>query len=252
MTTNKKLHLKDEYNSWFDSSYYHLLYENRDYKEAKEFVKTILEYLNLEKKSFILDAACGKGRHSIEMEKLGYKVLGIDLSKNSISEAKKFKNKNLDFIIHDISVPLKKEFDAVFNLFTSFGYHSKKRDLDIIKTIEKNLVNNGIGVIDFFNLNKVKKDLIKSEIINRKNIKFTIKRKVCNDFVIKNININDKSERHDFIEKVNALTLEDFKNYFKKTNLQIKEIFGNYNLEKFDLKSSPRLIIIFDKKIPVK
>ena len=196
MTTNKKLHLKDEYNSWFDSSYYHLLYENRDYKEAKEFVKTILEHLKLEKKSFILDAACGKGRHSIEIEKLGYKVLGIDLSKNSICEAKKFKNKNLDFIVHDISEPLNKKFDAVFNLFTSFGYHSKKRDLDIIKTIEKNLVNNGIGVIDFFNLNKVKKELIKSEIINKKNIKFSIKRKVFNDFVIKNININDRSEKY--------------------------------------------------------
>ncbi len=252
MITNKKLHLKGEYNSWFDSSYYHILYENRDYKEAKEFVKTILKHLKLEKKSFILDAACGKGRHSIEMEKLGFKVLGIDLSKNSISEAKKFKNKNLDFIIHDISEPLEKEFDAVFNLFTSFGYHSRKRDLDIIKTIEKNLVNNGIGVIDFFNLNKVKKELILNEIINKKNIKFTIKRKVKNGYVIKNISIKDKSERHVFTEKVNALTLKDFQNYFKKTNLQIKEIFGNYNLDKFEPNSSSRLIIIFHKKIPAK
>ena len=26
--------------TWFDSSYYHILYKNRDYKEAREFVKT--------------------------------------------------------------------------------------------------------------------------------------------------------------------------------------------------------------------
>ena len=252
MTTNKKLHLKNEYNTWFNSSYYHILYKNRDYKEAKEFVKTILKHLNLEKQSSILDAACGKGRHSIEMERLGYKVLGIDLSNNSINEAKKFKKKNLDFLIHDIAVPLKKEFDAIFNLFTSFGYHSRKKDLEIIKTIEKNLVNNGVGVIDFFNLNKIKKELIQNEIIKRKNIKFTISRKVSNDFVMKNISIYDKSKRYHFSEKVNALSLDDFKNYFKKTNLQIKEIFGNYDLDKFDPESSPRLIIIFHKKIPAK
>ena len=99
MTTNKKLHLKNEYNTWFNSSYYHILYKNRDYKEAKEFVKTILKHLKLEKQSSILDAACGKGRHSIEMERLGYKVLGIDLSNNSINEAKKFKKKNTNLII---------------------------------------------------------------------------------------------------------------------------------------------------------
>ena len=56
--------------TWFDSSYYHILYKNRDYKEAREFVKTN-KALKLRKKSNILDAACGKGRHSIEIEKLG-------------------------------------------------------------------------------------------------------------------------------------------------------------------------------------
>ena len=34
-----------EYNNWFDSLYYHILYDNRDYNEAKEFVKTILNHL---------------------------------------------------------------------------------------------------------------------------------------------------------------------------------------------------------------
>ena len=97
MTTNKKLDLKNKYNIWFDSPYYHILYENRDYKEAEKFIKTIVKYIELEKNSTILDAACGKGRHSIEMEKLGFKVLGIDLSKNSIKEAKKYEIKILNF-----------------------------------------------------------------------------------------------------------------------------------------------------------
>jgi hypothetical protein len=47
---------------------------------------------------------------------------------------------------------------------------------------------------------------------------------------------------------VNGLNLNDFKNYFKKTNLEINEIFGDYELNKFDLNYSPRLIIVFKKK----
>ena len=138
MSKNFNIDYKDDYNKWFDSPYYHILYENRDHKEAKNFIKKILKYLKLDRGSKILDAACGKGRHSIEIEKLGYKVLGIDLSKNSINKAKKNENENLKFLIHDISIPLESEFDAVFNLFTSFGYHTKKKDLDVLYTIEKN------------------------------------------------------------------------------------------------------------------
>ena len=243
-----KLDLKKEYNQWFDSPFYHILYKNRDYNEAEEFIKNILKYLKLKKGSSILDAACGKGRHSIIIEKLGYNVLGIDLSKNSIKEAKKSENINLKFKIHDISVPLKKKFDAVFNLFTSFGYHSKKKDVEILNTLEKNIKNEGIGLIDFFNIDKIKKELIREENIKKDKIKFKIKRKVHNNQVIKNINFNFNSVEYNFTEKVNALKLSDFKKYFNKTNLIITEVFGDYQLNKFDSENSPRLIILFKKK----
>tara|TARA_B100000768_G_scaffold168024_1_gene172570 strand:- start:59 stop:817 length:759 start_codon:yes stop_codon:yes gene_type:complete len=252
MSNNSKLDLNNQFNSWFDSSYYHILYKNRNYKEAKRFIEKIISHLKLSKKSKILDAACGKGRHSIEIEKLGYNVLGIDLSKNSIEIAKKNENDNLKFLVHDISIPLKREFNAVFNLFTSFGYQNKKKDLEIIITMEKNLKNNGIGVIDFLNINRVKKDLIKNEILIRDNIKFNIMRDINNDCVTKKISFNHNSKEYNFKEKVNALNLNNFKDYFSKTNLIIKEVFGDYQLNKYDSDSSPRLIIIFQKKIPVK
>lgn len=241
-----------EYNNWFDSTYYHILYDNRDYNEAKEFVKTILNHLNLKKNSKILDAACGKGRHSIEIEKFGYKVTGIDLSKNSISEAKKHENKNLNFLIHDISIPMNEKFDAVFNLFTSFGYNDKVKDLDVLNAIEMNLKNDGIGIIDFFNIKKVRNELVESEVIVKKDIKFKIKRRVNKNFVSKNITFEDNHIKYSFNENVNALSLNEFKEYFSKTNLEIQEVFGDYNLNNFNSSSSQRLIILFQKKIPAK
>ena len=237
-----------DYNNWFDSSYYHILYDNRDYNEAKEFVKTILNHLKLKKNSKILDAACGKGRHSIEIEKFGYKVTGIDLSKNSIKEAKKNENKNLNFLIHDISVPMNEKYDAVFNLFTSFGYHDKKKDLDVLNAIEINLKNNGIGIIDFFNINRVKNELVKKEIIVKKDIKFNITRKVNKNYVSKNITFEDNQTSYKYNESVNALSLKEFEEYFSKTNLEILEVFGDYNLKEFKTNVSPRLIILFQKR----
>jgi 5'-3' exonuclease len=44
------------------------------------------------------------------------------------------------------------------------------------------------------------------------------------------------------------LSLKDFEEYFKKTNLEIIELFGDYDLNQFVEKKSPRLIIIFKKK----
>ncbi len=251
MSKKFNIDYKDDYNKWFDSPYYHILYENRDHIEAKNFIEKIIKYLKLDKGSKILDAACGNGRHSIEIEKLGYKVLGIDLSKNSIKKAKKNENKNLNFLIHDISIPFESEFDAVFNLFTSFGYHTKKKDLDVLYAIEKNLKNGGIGVIDFFNINKVKKNLIENEIIIKRNIKFKITRKIHKDYIKKSISFYDKKKEYNFNEKVNNLSLDNFINYLSKTNLEIQEVFGDYDLNPFNSKKSSRLIIVL-KKIPVK
>jgi len=47
---------------------------------------------------------------------------------------------------------------------------------------------------------------------------------------------------------VNTLSFEDFEKYFKKTNLEIIQIFGDYDLNEFVENKSPRLIIIFKKK----
>ena len=55
--------IENWYTSWFDSPYYHILYKNRDDKEAGLFMKNLTSFLNLSTSSKILDLACGKGRH---------------------------------------------------------------------------------------------------------------------------------------------------------------------------------------------
>lgn len=72
------------FTSWFDTPFYHILYKDRDDTEAQHFMDKLTGYLNIPEGGSILDLACGKGRHSIYLNSLGFDVTGADLSENSI------------------------------------------------------------------------------------------------------------------------------------------------------------------------
>ena len=140
------------FSTWFDSPYYHILYKNRNEEEAQVFMDNITHYLNMPENGTILDLACGKGRHSIYLNKLGYQVTGVDLSENSIATANESSNETLQFITHDMREPWNETYDAVFNLFTSFGYFDTHEDnIKTLKAIKDSINEYGFGVIDFFN-----------------------------------------------------------------------------------------------------
>mgnify|MGYP000453829180 CR=1 FL=1 len=139
------------FQSWFDTPYYHILYKQRNNTEAENFIRKLVTYLETDKNQSILDLACGKGRHSIFLNSLGYKVKGVDLSSQSILEATKYANDRLEFEIHDMRTPLDTKYDLILNLFTSFGYfESDEENVKMLNSVEKTLKLNGTFVLDFF------------------------------------------------------------------------------------------------------
>lgn len=232
--------------SWFDSPYYHILYKYRDDKEAKCFMDNLIQYLKIPKGAKILDLACGKGRHSIYLQTVGFQVTGVDLSEQSILDAKQFENENLRFAVHNMTQPYPDTFDAVFNLFTSFGYSENDNDnIRTIEAIKAALNKEGIGVIDFMNVNFVMKFLIQVDIKTVDGIDFHQKRGLKNGFIVKDIGFQINGEHYEYQEKVKALTLDDFKRLFEQAELQLLDVFGDYNLSKYDSDYSERLIMIF-------
>ncbi len=241
--------LKDSlmwYASWFDTPYYHILYKDRDHTEASDFMDNLTHYLSLEKGEKILDLACGKGRHSIYLNQLGFDVTGVDLSENSIRYASQFENATLKFRVHDMCRPYSEKFSAVFNLFTSFGYFDKEEDnLNTIKAIKADLNDRGFGVIDFMNVDYIIENLVPEEIKEVNGIVFNIKRYIEDGYIYKEIRFNDNNEDFFFTERVKAITLADFQKYFDEADVCLLDIFGDYKLKKFNIKTSPRLILIF-------
>lgn len=239
-------HSKDWYTSWFDTPFYHILYKDRDEKEAQSFMENLTSYLNVDEKGNILDLACGKGRHAVYLNSIGYNVTGIDLSQKSIDFAKNFENINLKFDVHDMRKPYHNKFNAVFNLFTSFGFFEDDLDdLNTIRAIKANLKENGIGVIDFMNTDFVIDNLVADNSKVVEDITFNLKRYVSDNFVIKDIEFEYDGEQNSFQEKVKALRLTDFQDMFDQTGVQLLDVFGDYKLHKFDHKTSERLIMIF-------
>jgi SAM-dependent methyltransferase len=232
--------------SWFDTTYYHLLYKDRNDSEAELFMTHLTNFLNLPENGTILDLACGKGRHAKFLNSLSYKVTGVDLSENSILTAKKYENDSLEFQVHDMRKPYAQKFDAVFNLFTSFGYFDDDNDnIKTLNAIQKSLNDTGFGVIDFMNVEYIIENLVAEETKTVEHITFHIKRYVKDGFIFKEIRFTDAGENHFYTEKVQAITLKDFERYFEQTDINLLAIFGDYKLNKFYSNTSKRLILLF-------
>lgn len=237
--------MSDWFESWFDTSFYHILYKNRDHNEARNFVEQLTSNLNISPEAFILDLCCGKGRHAIHLNELGYRVHGVDLSEKSIEHAKSFENERLTFEINDMRNAVNNgPFDVVFNLFTSFGYFDNQEDNEsVLRSISTYLKKEGILVIDYLNAENIIKDLPMKEVVVSEGIEFQISKQLIQNTISKEITFTDQDVDYVYSEKVQAFKLADFKEMLTKTGFNLMGVYGDYDLSDFDETSSQRMII---------
>ncbi|MBP6732459.1 MAG: methyltransferase domain-containing protein [Chitinophagales bacterium] len=240
---------KNWFEEWFNSPYYHLLYSNRNDAEAELFIKQIAGFLNIQQAAKVLDVACGKGRHSKTLAKLGFEVTGIDLSENSIAEAKQSACETLHFDVWDMRKAYKPGgFDFVFNLFSSFGYFDDEReDYACINAFAENLTPRGTLVIDYINSEVAVKGMKPREIIQRGETQFHIQKRLENGFIKKKIEFLAQGEDYSFEEQLKVINQFRFNQMLSSAGFTIQHTFGDYALNKFEPSSSPRLIMVAQK-----
>lgn len=228
-----------------------MLYANRSTAEADGFILNVHKLLQLKSGARVLDLACGKGRHSKALSVQGYNVTGVDLSENSIAEAKKMESENLSFMVHDMRRPVAVNyFDAVLNLFTSFGYFVSQRDnVRTINAVASALKPNGIFLIDFLNAVKVRKAIEANPEGKTEcgKVLFHWKKAIVDGSVSKQITVTDGLNKLEFCEHVQLFTLADFAGMLNQ-KFEIVNVFGDYNLATFDESNSDRLILSCRKK----
>lgn len=240
---------KEWFEDWFDSPYYHILYGYRDMQEAEFFLGNLIQRYAPGEDSTIIDLACGKGRHSIYLNSLGFDVTGIDLSPQSIAEAQTYENERLHFKVGDLrSLTCGRSFDIALNLFTSFGYFdSLETDEEVLRRIHKCLKPNGHLLIDFMNAAKVTCQMVAEESKEKDGIQFHITKVKEDGKIIKTIRFSHRGHDYMFQEKVQTLGLEDFRNLFAASGFELIDTYGAYDLSPFDEQNSDRLILIARK-----
>lgn len=236
------------FKSWFNSPYYHMLYAHRDENEAARFINHLIDILKPPPGSTMLDVACGKGRHALQLFQKGFDVTGTDLSEESIRQASMNETDSLHFYVHDMRKLFRiNYYDYVFNFFTSFGYFNNDRENgQAIGMMSQALQQGGTLVLDYLNPSVVIQNLKPQESIERGNVRFDIIRWFDDHFFYKKITVHDHSteQQMEFEEKVANISLERFKELFYQQGLTLMKVYGDYSFAPYEEATSPRLLML--------
>jgi len=234
----------DEMAWWYDELYV----PQKVTKKQVKFLDSIFKKHRVKK---VLDIACGAGRHATLLRKLGYKVVGIDLSKNMLKLAKqKAKNEKLKILFHLMdmkNIKLKEKFDAAIIMFSSFMYNiTNEHVIKTMNSVNKILKKKGIIIIDImftwsFIVNKKFKYRFK-ETMKRKNLKMLIDNKHKFDplnLIMVSTSTYKRFKNKQSLKKIiefkrtlRSFTPNEFDLLFRLTGFKTLNFYG-----KFDIKS---------------
>jgi SAM-dependent methyltransferase len=106
----------------------------------------IADVLKLGQGASILDVPCGMGRHSFELARLGYRVTGLDLSEESVAQARSQAHATgltIDWILADMTqvdkVCGEQQFDGAFCFGNSFGYADYQTTIEFLLSVSRSL-----------------------------------------------------------------------------------------------------------------
>ena len=241
----------DWYEKWFGKEYV-LVYQHRNESEAKQQVSFLLDHINISQDAKILDLCCGNGRHAIELKKLGYDVLGVDLSSDLLDIARSKASENdLDLKLYRCDmreIPYEDEFDLIVQFFTSFGYfETDAENQKVLSAISKALKKEGQFMIDYMNPDYVASNLVeKDEKQVSDDIKLIQERWIENSRVNKKITMIRNGETSYYNESVRMYALQEIKAMLDQVGLRLVHTYGDFDGSEYN-KDSPRMILIGNK-----
>jgi SAM-dependent methyltransferase len=235
------------YKDWFDREEYDLVYQRRDETEAEMMVDLIASTIHLPVGESVLDVACGRGRHAVELARRGFDVVGVDLSRRAIERARLRAHEAgvaVRFEQADMRIPYCDGcFGCVVNLFTAFGYfETREEHVEALRSMAASLAANGWFVQDFLNADHVRSTLRPLDEHEADGVRIIQERWIENGRVNKHIHLIRDDERHSFFESVALFDLADMEAMYRHAGLTIHRIFGSYDGAPYTPKS-PRLIL---------
>jgi SAM-dependent methyltransferase len=202
---------------------------------------------------YVLDLACGSGRHSNALSADGYKMIGLDASLKLLKIAKQGSH-DIVVVLGDIRfLPFKTgTFAEIVSVDTSFGYLPTESDDRVsLSEVRRVMSQEGLLIMDVFN-----REYLALKYKGKNNL---TKEKVYPDFILKQKRtisntgdwlcdlwtISDKENQQVrfFEHKVRLYGRDKLRSLLEATRFKVNQVLGNYEEENFDV-NSPRLIFI--------
>ncbi len=238
--------------SWFGEEYL-ALYPDRDDLEASrqaQFVFGLLRPYAAKGRGGILDLACGTGRHAVVLSRGGTPVTGVDLSTPLLARARARRaDPAPGFVRADMRrLPFARgSFGAVVNFFTSFGYFDDPADDGrVVGEIARLLVPGGAFLSDVFNAPRVLATLVSREERTVAGERVSIRRRydASTRRVEKEITMGTGPQARTFRESVRVYLRDELEALHREARLTVTAAFGDFDGSPFDLRRSPRLILL--------
>ena len=136
------------FEAFFGADYFEIYRDFFSPEATAADVEGIVSLLGLTPGARVLDLACGYGRHAIPLAERGFAVTGYDLSEPFLERARAeaaVRGASVRWVRGDMrALPFEQEFDAVINIFTSFGYFANDADdLEALGRVRRALVPGG-------------------------------------------------------------------------------------------------------------
>ena len=225
---------------WYEESFgedYLIVYKHRNQQDASKEVEQAAKWLSLKNDDLILDLCCGMGRHSISLKKMGYHVVGLDLSEVLLQKAvEKSKGLTIPFIRADMrKLPfIDGSFDVILNLFTSFGYFEEDAENErVLAEIARVLKPGGRFLIDFLNRTSVEQNLVPESKRKVDGLWIKEKRWIEGDFVFKTIELKDQHGKRTYQERVKMYHYEQLISMLEKHSLKYQEVYAGFDGETY-------------------
>ena len=241
------------YDEFFKEDYLKIYLPFLTEERTKTDVDFIIDVLGLSPGSKILDLACGFGRHTIPLAKMGYDMTGLDYTEKFIQMAEekaKEENLQIEFLVGDMrKIPFENHFAGVISYYTSFGFFSDEENFEVLKGVSKALKREGKFLLDIMNRdilikNFQSKDWERLEdgtlVLEERN--WDLKTGRIKNYVTI---LDKKGERKRWFD-VRLYALEELNYLLEKVGLKIIETYGRKDKSSYKV-DSPRLIVLSQK-----
>lgn len=161
--------------TWYEDLYnrqiYFDLYAEEDTRLAVKQVDDLLKLLDVPPGASILDVCCGYGRHAIPLAGRGFRVTGIDLAQQQITEANTRAAQagvEAAFILGNArEMSFAEPFDVSISVFVSFGFDDDEDNLELLRRISQATAPGGLLLMDLWNREREVRELTPLEIETR-------------------------------------------------------------------------------------